>query len=184
MLDRKRRKPLIIIVLVVVLVVAVLLIFHWLSASSQASNTTNAPKLSASKPVGNQTFTGAYMSFTYSGQYIAQQLTAQAPDLESYMLSADTSYPKNLAVTVTTGDMTKSSGYNLRQIDTADYSRHSELVDGSQAVLWVKADGSEQTAYIQHGPNFATLSFNVQNTNVSSLTAEVNAVLASFHWLQ
>jgi hypothetical protein len=158
------------------------LLFWWAASGNQATISAGSAAQKAT-PVGAKQFDGKYMTFSYSGEYVIKPLQAQPPDLELYMLSADTQYSKQLAVSVTTGSITQDTAYLLRQSQPNVYASHQQVVDGVSATVWVKKDGSEQTIFIPHGNIFALLSFSIAGTNADGqLTPEVNSLLASFQW--
>lgn len=165
------------------LVVAVGSGILWASSSNQGQISAPSPKNPVYAPA-NKDFNGAYMSFTYAGNYQAHQLPATDNDLENVMLSANPNYDKRLAVSVSKlsgGQLDTNSAYILRASQTAVYSSQKVPVTDGIATIWTKNDGLEQTVFIPHGDKVAVLSFSIGG-RVDNLTPEVTDLLASFRW--
>ena len=176
-----RRRKTLITVLVALLLLGLVAI-RWFSSSSQASITSN-PSAQDQAAVPDKTFRDNYISFQYSGSYVAGQMAFQPHDLDVMMLRSDSPIDKQLAVSVTEGDATQSSGYILRKSAPETYSAQQLTVDGGPATIWIKNDNTEQSVYIQRGDKFALLSFSLGGTVTSDqLTPEVQQLLQTFRW--
>lgn len=166
-----------------VVVVVTLAVFLWSTASNKANVTNPPPRASLSAPT-LKTFTGKYISFEYTSRYAPRTLAAKDSDLELYMLTADTSYEKRLVVSVSIlpgGQLSQNSAYSYRSTDTADYTLTSQTVDGSEAVIATKADGSERTIFIPRGDRIAVFTF-VTKSPSDDIASESLRLLSSFSW--
>lgn len=166
-----------------VVALAVLAIVLWAGSGNQAASTSNAGANQLSSAPADKTLSSRYFSFRYPGIYHVTSQTVQPPDLADYMLVADTSYDKQVAVTMTPGDISTTSGYIYRRTRNDLYSSQPIVVAGETASLWTKNDASEETVFIPHNGTVTTLSFSVQNTNATEgLSSEVTTLLGSFRW--
>jgi hypothetical protein len=155
-------------------------------SSNKAAITSSESGTGKTATVGNKIYDGKYVTFTYQGGYTVNLLPSHQPGVELAMLRDDTTYEKNLAVSVQpmpSGGITADSGYNYRATHLNLYSSQQVTVDGSTSTEWVKNDGTEQTIYIPHGNSYAVLAFSITESNDgSALPAEVTALLQSFRW--
>jgi hypothetical protein len=155
----------------------------WAMSANPGEIAATNPKIPVYSPA-RLDYKGAYMTFSYDGNYKAHQLPATDNDLENTILSADKNYDKRLAVSVSKlkgGELTTNSAYNLRASQPTVYSSQLITVDGGSATMWTKSDGSEQTVFIPHADKIAVLSFSTTGT-ANNLSTEATAVVASFRW--
>lgn len=127
---------------------------------------------------------GKYITFQYSGKYIARDEKAVNNNLELHSLNADTHYDKRIMASVVgmpTGSLDRNGDYLYRRNSPAVYKSRTVHAGNKVIEVWVRNDGSEQTAMIPHGDKAAVISF-VTASNSDSLTAEVDALLNTFQW--
>jgi hypothetical protein len=168
--------------LMVILIVG-LVAWKWLGSSNQAAITTNADTNQVAVPLADKTLTDRAFRLQYPGVYHVTTHTAQPPELANYVLVADTSYTKQLTVTLNSGDMNGLSAYLFRKTRNDIYSSQTVTVDGNPASLWTKSDSSEETVFIPHNGTVLTVSVSIQNSNATEgLSAEMANLIASFHW--
>lgn len=167
-------------------VVAVLAVaaIVWSTSGNQATISQVPTTTTTKRGPTSKEYTGAYMHFTYPSVYFANKLAAKDNDLELAMLSADTTYPKQLAVAVSKLDgngLDNNSTHQLRQSQPQNYTRSTVTVDGGTAEQWRRVDGTEITVLIPHGSMVASLSFTATGS-LDDLQPEVTKVLESYHW--
>lgn len=165
------------------IIIVTLAVFLWSTASNKA-NVTNPPPIITPSRIGHKIFNGQYVAFEYTSRYAPKTLAAKDSDLELYMLTADTSYEKRLVVSVSRlpgGLLSQNSAYALRSTSTTDYRLETQTIDGSQAVVAIKADGSERTIFIPRGEQIAVLSF-VTKSPSDDIASESQRLLSTFHW--
>lgn len=170
------------------LVLAAIGLIVWLilwGRSSGEGKVLRSPDSKAPTAYVDKQLVGRYISFTYSGRYMARTEAAKDNDLERYTLSADTRHDKRILASVSNlpdGKLESDGSYIYRQKATALYTSRKVQVGEHQSVtVWAKKDGTEQTAIMAHGNRVATVSLVTTNTS-EDLTAETNALLKSFRW--
>lgn len=129
---------------------------------------------------------GTYMSFQYSGKYIVRNEAATNGDLERYTLSADTHYDKRILASVANlpdGKLESNGAYIFRQKSSNIYTSRKVTVDEGTVNVWVKNDGTEQTAMLPHGDKVAVVSLITAGTS-DDLNTEMDALLKTFQWKQ
>lgn len=177
-----KRKIIIGSVLIMVIIVGAGITWSMSGNSGQImEETTQAP---AKRLPAFADYNGKYISFTHLGTYGEHQINAQDLDMELAMLTANTTYDKRLAVSVSRlsdGTLSSNSAYSLRSSQTGTYTSRQVATPGGTASVWVKNDNQEQTAFIQRNNTVATLAFTTTG-NADDLNPEVAAVLASFRW--
>jgi hypothetical protein len=136
--------------------------------------------------VAYKDYDGTSLSFRYLGVYSIRKPAVEQKNANvgQVMFKADTTYEKHLSVEVSNlpgGALAQNSAYNLRLNSPNEYASRSLTVDGVQATIWVKKDGTEQTAMVPRGNRLATFSF-VQIGTQSDITPEVDALLATVKW--
>lgn len=127
---------------------------------------------------------GKYMSFQYSGKYSATDQGTKDNDLERYTLNADTHYDKRLLASVANlpdSNVQSDGAYIFRQKSPSLYVDRKVTVQSTPIDVWVKNDGTEQTAMIPHGNKLAIITFVTANP-ADDLTGEMNALLKTFEW--
>lgn len=182
----KVKKSLKIVVPIVVVLAAIVWFVLWANAPKQGTITNGSSSNKGPTTYYDKKLDGTYMSFQYSGKYVAKTETPTNGDVERYTLSADTRYDKRISASVSDlpdGQLTSNGNYIFRQKSTTLYTNRKVQVAGSTADVWVKKDGTEQTAIFAHGAKAATISFVTANTN-DDLTSEIDALLKTFSWKQ
>jgi hypothetical protein len=151
----------------------------------RSNNGTVTPvNTASSQPLPTYTtLNDSYIHFQYLSAYTIKSLPAQTPDLDLYTLSANTIYPKELAVLVQASNYHLMSGYILRASLPNTYHNSTIQVDGQSSIIWYKDDGSEETVFIPHGTLTAVLSFSIPaGEGGTTLSQEVSTLLSTFHW--
>lgn len=124
------------------------------------------------------------MSFSYSGIYVANNEGPKDSFVELYMLRAATNYDKQISASVAEipGGNLESNGPYLHRKQRPDlYQSRKVEVEGRLVNVWVKNDGTEQTAIMPYGDKVVTLSFTSAGQN-NELSTEVDSLLKTFHW--
>jgi hypothetical protein len=171
----------------VILVALIAVAAYFWSTKSNQGTIAYAASPGQQARISYKVLNGKYISFIYNGEYAVINMQPSGDnDLETYLLSADTSYQKQLAVDISTlpgGNLNNNSSYNFRKTSPYLYTSQNITVDGSPAVEWLKNDGSEITVQIPNGGKLATLSFTT-GSPTDQLQPEVNALMQSFSWKQ
>lgn len=181
--DTGRKKLWVLLITVLLIAVAGAVILLW---GSKPNNGDIVDSKANEKPsaVKSKVLSGKFITFTYSGDYMAKPMQASGNDLEMYMLTADRTYQKQIAVDVAElpgGNLSNNAAYNYRKATPSLYSSTTITVDGEPAIEWIKNDGSEITVQIPKNNLIATLSFTTGST-ADQLQPEVNALISSFRW--
>jgi hypothetical protein len=180
----RKKKSLFIGVFVVIL--AIVGVWWWLTASNQGTVTqVSSPVAKKAAVPRYKTLNGVNFTLRYLGIYAAKQLPASDNDLEIYQLTADTTYTKQLAVSVSRlpgGNLANNSAYLLRQSQTSTYTEQHLVAPAGTADVWFRQDGTEETAFLVRGEQVATLAFTQQGGTAAALQAEVQNVLNTFTW--
>lgn len=174
-----------------ILIPALLLIgvMAWFLVSANMPNKgsiSNPPSNKASNDYYDKILDGTHFKFQYSSRFLAKNETATNGDLERYVLIADTRYDKRILASVTglpDGRLESNGGYIFRQSSSSIYSSRTIKVGSDTITIWVKKDGTEQTAIIPNGQKAAVISFVTINTN-ENLTNEIDTLLSTFRWKQ
>lgn len=174
-----------IIISIAVIAGAVTVFVLWAKSPHQGSvSKTQSPIGPAA--YSDKQLNGKYLSFQYSGKYVAQSGGAKDNDLEIFILSAATQYEKRIVASVASlpdGKVESNGSYIYRQASTVTYSNRKVIVEGVPVDVWVKKDGLEQTAMIPHGNKLGVISFVTTNAN-DDLTGEMDTLLKTFRWKQ
>ena len=129
---------------------------------------------------------GDYIDFKYSDSYKLETMPANASDVESYYLTANTNYEKHLAVAVHRLDaagLNGFTGYTSRNARTDVYDKQEIIVGQEPALEFTKKDLTEKTIFIPHGNDVALFSF-VTTSRFDDIDTEITAILNSFMWKQ
>jgi hypothetical protein len=158
----------------------------WASAPKKGRITSTPSQRNQSEGYSVKELDGRYISLSYSGRYVASSEPPRDGYVELHMLRASTTYNKQIAVSVAElpGGNADSNGQYLHRKKRTDLYQNRKVAVGDRMVdVWVKKDGSEQTAMMPKGELLATLSFTTANQN-DNLTAEVDEILKSLRWKQ
>jgi hypothetical protein len=136
--------------------------------------------------VAYKEYVSGNVSFRYPGIYTIHQTAVKGTNgtYAQASFKADTTYEKHISLQVDDlpgGTLTNSSANNLRQNSPDEYTSRNFTVDGLQAIVWVKKDGTEQTVLVPRGNQVVTMSF-VQIGSQNDMTPEVNALLTTLKW--
>jgi len=156
----------------------------WSLSGNDATISNQTPATATKRGPAYQTYDGQYMSFEYPSIYTASKLPAKDNDLELVMLTADTTYQKQLAVALSTlpdGKLDSNSAYKLRSTQTENYHLQKITVDGAAAEQADRLDGTEVTVFIPRAGKVAVLAFS-ETGGLDSLQPEVAKLLTSYHW--
>lgn len=183
MKQKSSKRKLYIAVPAVLVLVIIGAFFFWASSSSTGtiSESTEAKQVQAP---AFKDFNGKSITFQHKGTYQPQTLEAKDLDLELHMLRATTIYNKQLAVAVSQSPMAV-----LRLTRATCCARASRRCIPSAPLLLpvhllccgLKADGTEQTAFMANRNKIAILSFTTAG-NADNLDPEVDALLKTFRW--
>ncbi len=169
------------LVAVVILIIALMI---WSSGSNKAAIDNQDSQVTVKHGPTSKQYSGAYMSFTYPSVYFVSRQAAHDDDLELAMLTADTTYQKQLAVAVSkleANNLENSSAHKLRASQPDQYTKSTITVDGGTAEQWKRHDGTKITVLIPHNSMVASLSFTAIG-GLDDLQPEVTKVLTSYHW--
>lgn len=167
-----------------ILIGAVVLFLLFWSHSASNGTIDNGTSNQPTSPEKYLSFNSKYIAFKYKSMYSVLKQPASGQDLENYMFTADTTYSKQIAVSVEQlpgGNLNNNTAYAYRKVSTDLYTNKIVNVGGITANEWLKDDGSEVTAFIVKGDTVAVLAFTSQNPT-DQLAAEANNLLASFQW--
>lgn len=158
-------------------------VFYLWSNSSNKGDVYLAPQQSNHTSTTTKQFSDTYLSFTYSSEYDQKKLTAGGPIIESYILSADTTYTKQISVEIVSPNLSANPDYTSRASQPNLYTAQKITVAGSPATMYVKDDASERTIFIPHGNVAVMLSFSIEASNATgALADESQAALNSLAW--
>jgi hypothetical protein len=180
-----RRRRIILVCIVFAVLAIIGLLAGWSFSTNKAAISSTSTN-SGAKTIAYKTYNGKFVTFRYSGGYSLKLLPSLKSDVEEATFTADTSYVKELAITVAplpTGGLAADTGYYFRQTHPDLYYSQALRVAGSAATEWIRYDGTEQTIYIPNGNRYAVLAFSIAQTNdTSGLPSEVSALLQTFQW--
>jgi hypothetical protein len=172
-------------VFIVVLVVAIVAVAAWGKTPKlgriKNPSVTNSPTTYYDKKLN-----GTYISFQYSGKYIEKNDGPGDNFLERHTLSADTHYDKRIQASVFSlpdSKLDSNGDYIYRMKSTSVYTNRKVSIHGAIVDIWVKNDGTEQTAFIAHGNKAASISF-VTASASDNVTGEMDALLETLQWKQ
>jgi hypothetical protein len=182
------KKWLKILIPLVVIAGAIIWLVLWMRAPSDGNVTFKQVNNSnSSTALQEKQLNGQHISFKYSGKYVQSANTPANNDVERYTLSAGTNYDKRIEVAVVNlpnGQLSSNGDYIYRQKTPSVYTKRLQQTAIGQFEIWVKADGSEQTAMIPRGDKAIVLSFLTNTGAEASLTGEVDTLLKTVVWKQ
>jgi hypothetical protein len=183
-MSRRRTKYLEVLVATLILIGGVIWVITWAGTPRQATIVKSVSSKSAITTYYDNSLDGTYMSFKYSGKYIVRKDGPKDNYLELYTLSADTHYDKRILASVANlpdGRLQSDGGYIFRQKSPALYNSKSIQLGDASATIWVKKDGSEQTAMVPRGNKLAVISMVTASTS-DNIDKEMEALLNTFKW--
>lgn len=175
------------LIAIVTLIIAVYLVVVWANSdNSGVIETPIAALPQTTVTVAYKDYAGSSVTFRYSGIYTlhTKAVSKNSGTYEQAMLKADTTYEKHISYEVDDlpgGSLANNSANNLRLNSPDVYAARNFEINGIPTTVWMKKDGTEQTALLPHGNRVAIISF-VQIGTQSDLTPEVNAVLSTLKW--
>lgn len=178
-----RLKYLIIIIPVLAVVGTVIGFVVW-SNVPRHGVISNAPPAKSPTAYFDKTVDGTYMKFQYNSKYVLKKEIPINGDLERYTMSAGTRYDKRLLAVVANLPDSKLETYGAyiyRKTRTDLYAAR-KLQSGDEVyTVWVRSDGTEQTAMIPQGNKVAVITYVTANPK-DDLTSEMDAFLNSYEW--
>lgn len=179
------KKIVIIIISVALIAGSVTYALIWSQAPSRGKVVPVSALNNAAKTDSVKKLDGAYISLQHRAEYEVQKGTASNNDLERYTLSASTQYNKQILASVVNlpGGQLKSNGdYIYRHKSPETYTSRKLQVKDKVIDVWVKKDGTEQTAMIPRGDKAAVVSLVAAAGANLQLTTEMNELLHSLEW--
>lgn len=128
---------------------------------------------------------GAYISFEYKGEYSAKPQSAADGSIERYVLDTSSQDNRQILASVTElpGGKLESNGNYIYRVKSPDVYESRTFDNGKQTItVWVKKDGTEQTAMIPSGNRLAVISFVSAGGSQVITTEDMNTLLKSFAW--
>lgn len=182
----KLQKKIVIRIIATLLLIGLVVLFiQWMGSPHKGQVTVRSPPYNEIPSVRtDKILQGTYMTFSYSGMYLAKNESNKNNDLEIYTLIADTNFDKRIVASVSNlpdGQLNSYGAYKMRSVRTDLYTARKIQVGGEVIDVWVRNDNTEQTAFIPRGNKVATIAF-VSSSTSDQLTPEVDAILRSFRW--
>jgi hypothetical protein len=176
-----------IIATIVLLLVAGLIAWGvmWMHMPARGKVMPTPPISAGTTSLINKRLSGKYISFEYKGEYTAQTDKSENGSLERYTLGAGTQYSKEIHISVSElpdGKLEANGDYIYRQKSMDVYSSRNLNTGHGIYKIWVKKDGTEQTAMVPKGDKVAVISFVIGNGSNIDVTTEINALLQSLEW--
>jgi hypothetical protein len=172
-----KRKLTIVVLLILVGGLVIFLVVKGLKAPAQGSLSQTPPSKAEKTVAFSQpgTYKGKYVSFTYPAHYkpAPTKLTGTYLELASYS-STDQTF-KEINVGVYSGTISNDSGVSLRRLNKNSYKETTS----ARGVEFTKADGSEDTFFLEHNGLMASVSTTGPDA-VSS--GETLYIASSLHW--
>lgn len=165
----------------------VILFILWMRTPAEGTITSKTEGSKNASTLQDKQLNGMYIAFQYNGKYIAGQNSPANNDLERYTLSAGTNYDKRIQAAVVNlpdSNLASNGDYIYREKTPAVYTKRQLQTSAGLFDIWVKRDGSEQTAFAAHGQKVAVFSFTTSPGADSTLTTEVDTLLKSLKWKQ
>lgn len=179
-----RRRVIIGAVGLAVLVGLALAGYHILGSSNQGTISQGSTEQARKWIPAFRTLDGTYISLQYKGSYMLSRLPATDDDLEIYRLSDDTTYARQIDISVSklpSGSLQTDSAWLLRKSKPDQYTEQHLQFPAGTVDLWTKQDGTEETAFLVNGTRVAAIAFAQQAGSVS-MDPEMQAMLKSFVW--
>lgn len=180
------KKRIKLIVTIIILIGGIVAVVTWTKSPSEGSVLNMPPKVTKKvSTFSDKTLEGNYISFQYSGKYVASANVPANNDLERYVLSAGTNYDKRIQVSVAnlpTGKLESNGDYIYRQKTPTIFSKRQFKSSVGTYDIWVRNDGTEQTAMLARGNKILTVSFLTSPGVEDNLGPEADALLNSLSW--
>jgi hypothetical protein len=127
---------------------------------------------------------GKFIRFERPSDYQMTPTSGNTASLERYIMSADTSYTKQLMVAVESlpsANYDDDASYHMRHSSPDKYLEQPITVSGRPAVLMVNANQSEQVAFAVNNGMMATIALTSASEN-DDLAADLRSFLSGFAW--
>lgn len=180
----KKRYKVIIPLVIVVAILAWLIL--WMQSPSEGSVSKKPP--TSTKQVStfqDKKLDGEYIAFQYSGKYVPSANVAANNDVERYTLSAGTNYDKRIQAAVVNlpdGKLESNGDYIFRQKTPSVYTKRQLKTSVGTYDIWVKTDGTEQTAMAAKGNKAIVITLLTSPGVEDNLTVEADTLLNSLQW--
>jgi len=179
------------LVSILVIIVVGLWVQHLMHAPSEGSIGGGAPA-AQSQVAGEQTsttaYTGKYVSFAYPSGFSSPRpgsTSAVVPEALIFNVH-DNQGSRQVALSVRLlqggQGLQDDSGFHLRTNKPSEYSHYTATVDGEQATIFKRTDGTEITYYIGGSNKYATLSVTTTNPASDLLSSDLQVLINSFAW--
>lgn len=132
------------------------------------------------------TLKGSNFSLTYPGIYGSDDASKIDPKaLEQHKLTADTTYPKVLVITIVplTGSLREESSYNLRVHYPDKYHHRTATGPSGTADIFAAVDNTEEVIYFTRGGKLAILAMTTAGAR-DNLDAEADKLVKTFEWVK
>jgi hypothetical protein len=175
---------------ILIVVAGVLVVAYFVFLGNSSVSGTVAPKKAASERPEthkNLTLKANYFNLEYPDTYLTQ--TTQVRDkqaLEQFLLTANTFYDKQMAITIRqlpSTDISDDGSYKLRISKPDKYKQQAMQSAAGPAQVFVNQESDEQTIFIQKGKLLATIALTSDGAD-DDLSNEVKGLLAGFRWTQ
>jgi hypothetical protein len=181
------KKPLVISILILVILGAISWLIFWMHMPAEGSVSHITPSGRSGAAPYNKKLDGTYVSFQHSSEYMVRSVAPSNNDLERYTLNASTQYSKQIIASVVRlpeGQL-KSNGDFLYRLKSPEvYTSHKFHTSSGIVDVWVRKDGTEQTAMVPHGDKAAILSLITAPGANIDLTPEMDTLLKTLEWKQ
>lgn len=183
-LNQIKRSKIIVPAVIVILVIGSVASFVLWASKPHQGRVTNASSSRETVAYQDKLLEGTYFQFVHSSNYSIKKEAALNGEIERYTLSAGTRYDKRLLAAITNlpdGQIDSYGAYIYRK-SSADVYSMRKIQSGSNTYnVWVRKDGTEQTAMIQRGNKLALITLVTANPK-DDLTTEMDALLNTFKW--
>jgi hypothetical protein len=179
------KKQFIIIIIILSIIGVISWLVIWMQTPARGSVSLTSTTNKTMPPLHAKKLDGTYVSFQYGGEYSAQTEEAANNDLERHTLNASTHYNKQILASVVElpGGLLQHNGdYVYRQKSTGTYANRKFQVNGRAIDVWVKRDGTEQTAMVPKGDKAAVVSLVTGPGANVDLTTEMDTLLKTLEW--
>lgn len=179
------KKRLLVTITIISIIGAIVWLVIWAQAPARGSVSFVSTPSKTASPLPDKKLEGTYISFQYRGEYSARVEDPANSDLERHTLDANTQYNKQILASVVIlpgGQLQGNGDYLYRQKSTNTYINRKLHTNGSSIDIWVKKDGTEQTAMVQRGERAAVVSLITDPGVDTNLTVEMNELLKTLEW--
>lgn len=138
------------------------------------------------EPAGTNTLTARHFRLIYDAglDTISDISSTDRTAREIYRVArSDTFGRRTFVITVKSlpGGLAEESSFKLRRINPDNYRESSETLEGMNFILFEKLDGSEMTAFTDHGDYYAMLAYTLDSPS-GNLRDEALKLYRNFSW--